>query len=167
MFENIDWSQWGSVFGTWGPRLLVVILIIAGGLLLARLAQSVVLRWGRSLGIDDVRWVAAFTRMAILFAAGLVTLQNLGVDVGVLTSLIAVVAGAITGSAALALALGGKAIVSDILGAYHLKKLFHLARNCGWPARRACSGNNTHRPDTRKRGRSRPRVWRGRFRGVW
>lgn len=125
MFENIDWSEWVSVLGAWGPRLLVVILIVVGGLLLARLAQSMVLRWGNTLGIDDVRWVATFTRMAVLFAAGLVALQHLGVNVGLLTSLIAVIAGAITGSAALALALGGKNIVGDILGAYHLKKLYH------------------------------------------
>jgi hypothetical protein len=125
MIENIDWSKLISVLVDWGPRLIVAALIVVGGLLLARLTQSMVLRWGRTLGIDDIQWVAGLTRMGILLATGLVALQHLGVDVGLLTALIAVVAGALAGSVALALALGGQRIVGDILGAYHLKKLFH------------------------------------------
>lgn len=125
MIENMDWSKWITFMIDWGPRLIVTALIVVGGLLLARLSQSMVLRWGRTLGIDDIQWVAALTRMGILLASGLVALQHVGVEVGLLTALIAVVAGALAGSIALALALGGQRIVGDILGAYHLKKLFH------------------------------------------
>ena len=125
VIENMDWSRWISFLSDWGPRLIVTILIIVGGLLLARLTQSMVLRWGRTLGIEDIQWVARLTRMVVLLAAGLVALQNLGVDVGLLTTLIAVVASALAGSIALALALGGQRIVGHILGAFHLKKLFH------------------------------------------
>jgi len=125
VIENADWSKWLSVLADWGPRITVAALIVAGGLLLARLTKSVVLRWGRTLGIEDIQWVAGLTRTGIILATGLVALQHLGVNVGLLTALIAVVAGALTGSVALALALGGQRIVGDILGAYHLKKLFH------------------------------------------
>ena len=125
MIENIDWPRLGALLGDWGPWLGALVLILAGGLLAARLAKSMILRWGQALGIADIQWMASVTHWGIVIATGLVALQHIGVDVGLLTALLAVVAGAIVGSVALALALGGKSIVGDILGAYHLKKLFH------------------------------------------
>lgn len=125
MIENIDWTRWSDILGTLGPRLAVLLLILVGGVLAARLAQSMILRWGQALRIADIQWVGSITRWGILIATGLVALQHMGVDVGLLTTLMAVVSGAIVGSVSLALALGGKNIVGDILGAYYLKKLFH------------------------------------------
>ena len=125
MIEHIDWSRWSVILGAWGPRLAVLLLILVGGVLAARLLQSMILRWGQALGIADIQWVGSITRWAVLIATGLVALQHIGVDVGLLTNLLAVVAGAIVGSISLGLALGGKNIVGDILGAYYLKKLFH------------------------------------------
>ena len=85
--NSLGWIEWEAV----NVPATYLGAHIVGGLLLARLTQSMVLRWGRTLGIEDIQWVARLTRIVVLLAAGLVALQNLGVDVGLLTTLIAVV----------------------------------------------------------------------------
>ena len=66
--------------------------------------------------------------VAILIGAGLVAVEQLGIDVSLLTTLILIVLSALFGGAALAFGLGGRDWVANVLSAHYVSRLYQVGQ---------------------------------------
>jgi small-conductance mechanosensitive channel len=104
------------------PGLLTGILIIMGGLLLGNLAKSAIMTAFLRAGLQQSTAMARSAQVIIVFSAIIIGVEQIGLDVNFLSSLIVVVVGILFAGAALAFGLGAKTLVANLLGAQYSRK---------------------------------------------
>ena len=110
--------------GFYVPRLLGAILVIVVGLVLGNLARDGVAAAAAAAGAPMAAAVGQAVRAAILTAAVLIAVSELGIDITLLTVILAVTVAAVLGGFALAFGLGASGAVSNIIGAHYLRQAF-------------------------------------------
>jgi len=108
------------------PRLVTAGFLMLGGVLGADLLQRLVL--GVSKQRDDVdspRFVAATVYYTVLIVAFTMAAEQLGLETGLINSLILLTAGAGLFSIGLAFALSSQGIFRNLLGRMYAQKMFH------------------------------------------
>lgn len=110
--------------GFYVPRLLGAVLVIVVGLVLGNLARDGVAAAAAAAGAPLAAAVGQAVRAAILTAAVLIAVSELGIDITLLTVILAVTVAAVLGGFALAFGLGASGAVSNIIGAHYLRQAF-------------------------------------------
>ena len=109
---------------TFLPRIFAAILILIVGAVLAQWVGQAIQAAVASMGVEFHRQIGRGVRFVLLLAVGIITLQQLGLDLSLFTgtfiNLITIGAAGI----ALAFALGGREIVHNILAGYYAKEVF-------------------------------------------
>jgi small-conductance mechanosensitive channel len=113
-------------FGFYIPRLIGAILIAVFGLVLGNLAREAVTAAASAAGAPFAAAVGQIIRAAILIAAGLVAVAELGIDITLLTAVLSVTLLAVLGAFSLAFGLGARTAVSNIIGAHYLRQTFRI-----------------------------------------
>jgi small-conductance mechanosensitive channel len=113
-------------FGFYVPRLIGAILIAVFGLILGNLAREAVTAAASAAGAPFAAAVGQITRAAILIAAGLIAVAELGIDITLLTAVLSVTLLAVLGAFSLAFGLGARTAVSNIIGAHYLRQTFKI-----------------------------------------
>ncbi|HUE85402.1 MAG TPA: mechanosensitive ion channel domain-containing protein [Vicinamibacterales bacterium] len=113
-------------FGFYLPRLLGAILIAVVGLILGNLAREAVTATASAAGAPFATAVGQIVRAAILTAAGLIAVAELGIDITLLTAVLSVTLLAVLGAFSLAFGLGARTAVSNIIGAHYLRQRFAI-----------------------------------------
>jgi small-conductance mechanosensitive channel len=114
--------------GLYAPRLLGALLVVVFGLIVGNLARDAVTATAAAAGAPEPATLGRLVRMAILFAAGLIAVAELGIDITLLTVLLAVTLAAGLGAFALAFGLGARTAVSNIIGAHYLRRTFQAGQ---------------------------------------
>lgn len=110
------------------PNLLGATGVVVGGVVLGKLARTVVASAARSAGIARPEEAGRLARAALLMVAVVVALDQIGVDAQLLVVLMAVVVGASFAGAALAFGLGARTAVSNIIGAYYASQTYRVGQ---------------------------------------
>lgn len=110
------------------PRLLGAILIAVVGLVIGNLAREAVTAAAAAAGAPFAAAVGQIVRAAILVAAALIAVAELGIDITLLTALLSVTLFALLGAFALAFGLGARTAVSNIIGAHYLRQTFEIGQ---------------------------------------
>jgi small-conductance mechanosensitive channel len=113
-------------FGFYVPRLIGAILIAVFGLILGNLAREAVTAAASAAGAPFAAAVGQIIRAAILIAAGLIAVAELGIDITLLTAVLSVTLLAVLGAFSLAFGLGARTAVSNIIGAHYLRQTFKI-----------------------------------------
>ena len=108
------------------PTLAAGTLIIAAGLLLSRFIGDLVFATARSLATAQRTALARLAQGATLAAAILVGADQLGIRVTWLAVLTLIVVGCLLGGVALAVGLGARRFIANLIGAHYLKQSFQL-----------------------------------------
>lgn len=111
------------------PNLIVGAAIIAFGFALATLAGDVAEVAAETAGLDHAHLVGRTTQFVILSVASIVGLDQLGIDVTFLVTLIAILLAALSGGLALAFALGARDHVDNLIGVHHLRRNVRAGQN--------------------------------------
>lgn len=114
--------------GYYIPRLLGAILIAVAGLVIGNLAREGVTAAASAAGAPFAAAVGQIVRAAIIIAAALIAVAELGIDITLLTALLSVTLLAILGAFALAFGLGAQTAVSNIIGAHYLRQTFEVGQ---------------------------------------
>lgn len=119
--------------GFYVPRLLGAILIAVFGLILGNLSRDAVTAAAGAAGAPFAAAVGQIARAAVLIAAALIAVAELGIDITLLTALLSVTLLAVLGAFALAFGLGARTAVSNIIGAHYLRQTFEVGHQirCG------------------------------------
>lgn len=104
------------------PSLISGVLIILGGFLISNVARSGIMSTNLSTGMAQSNILARVAQLVILFSAVIIGMEQIGLNVHFLTSVIVVIVGIILAGAALAFSMGAKTMVANIIGAQHTRK---------------------------------------------
>ena len=115
--------------GYYLPRLLGALLIVVLGLVVGNLAREGVTAAASAAGAPFAAAVGQTVRAAILTAAGLIAVAELGVDITLLTAIISVTLLAMLGAFAVAFGLGARTVMSNIIGAHYLRQTFEVGHH--------------------------------------
>lgn len=110
--------------GFYVPRLLGAVLVVVVGLVVGNLARDAVTAAAAAAGTPFAPAVGQIVRVAILIAASLIAVAELGIDITLLTAILSVALAAVLGAFALAFGLGARTAVSNIIGAHYLRQTF-------------------------------------------
>lgn len=114
--------------GFYLPRLLGAILIAVFGLIIGNLARDAVTAAAAAAGAPFAAAVGQIVRAAILIAAGLIAVAEMGIDITLLTAVLSVTLLAVLGAFSLAFGLGARTAVSNIIGAHYLRQTFEAGQ---------------------------------------
>lgn len=104
------------------PTLLAGGLILLAGYLVSTLARDVVSAALDSAGSGQSEFFGLVAQSAIFLAALVIGLDQIGVDVTMLTILFGVIAGGLLLSLALAFGLGARGFVGNLIGAHQVRQ---------------------------------------------
>ena len=116
------------------PTLLAGGLIILVGLLISALARDLTSAAVASAGFPHADLFGASVQAAILLTALVLGINQIGIDVTLLITLIAIMVAAVVGSLSLAFALGARSFVGNLIGSHYLQQHYQPGQRAkmGW-----------------------------------
>lgn len=121
-------SSWLQSLVSYLPTLLAGALIIVVGVLLAGLARDLTVAAVSTFPENQRRLLGRIVQGAVLVTAVAVGADQIGVRITFIVILAAVITSAIVGGIALAVSLGARAYVANLIGAHHLRQAFTLGQ---------------------------------------
>ncbi len=122
-------TAWLSSIVKYLPKLLIAVLIVFLGIIGGNLVRDLVTATTDTAGVIYGDLVAKLIQYAIIFISALIAIEQIGIDIAVLSGLIYIFSGAFLFGAALAFGLGAKTAVSNILASYYLQNRYHEGQN--------------------------------------
>ena len=117
-------SVWLNRLVAYFPSLVAGGLIILAGILFSSLGRDLTVSAAASANLPQRKILGGVVQGAILFTAVIIGLDQIGIEVNFLITLLAITMGALLGSLALALGLGTKDLVSNLISGHHVQKLY-------------------------------------------
>lgn len=114
--------------GLYVPRLVAAVLIVIAGLIIGNLAREAATAAAAAAGTPFAPAVGQIVRAAILLAAFLMAVAELGIDITLLTAILSVTLLAVLGAFSIAFGLGAREAVSNIIGAHYARQNFEVGR---------------------------------------
>jgi hypothetical protein len=108
------------------PTLISALLILIGGLYLATVVKKAVTKLMESLGVGGIKMVSSALFYLITFFVSITALNQAGVDTEIITSNFSLVLAAFLLAFSLALGLGSKEIVGDLLRTFYTRKIYEV-----------------------------------------
>jgi hypothetical protein len=109
------------------PRVFAAVLILVAGLVMGHLARAAVAATAAGAGTFGAG-LGQVVRIAIITAAVLIAVAELGVDIALLTAMFSVALAALLGGFALAFGLGARTAISNIIGSHYLRQSFEVGQ---------------------------------------
>ena len=111
------------------PTLFAGALIVAAGFLLSRLARDLIAATSAITGRRQRELLGRTVQVIILVTALLVGADQIGIEVTFLVIIAAVAGGTMAASVALALSLGARDYVANLIGGHHLRQTFSVGQH--------------------------------------
>ncbi len=106
------------------PRVFAGVLVLLAGVALAQVLERAVEAGSAGLGIEYSRQLGRVVRWLILVVTVIVAVQQLGIDLSVLTQTIVNLMTILIAGLALTFALGGREVARNALAGYYARELF-------------------------------------------
>ena len=110
------------------PRILAAVLILVVGLVVGGAARGAVTSAAARTGTAFAPTLGQLVRIAIVVAAALLAVSELGVDIALLTAVLSVGLAALLGAFALAFGLGARTAIANIIGSHYLRQTFEVGQ---------------------------------------
>lgn len=117
-------SAWLDRVVAYLPTLVAGALIVLVGLLISALARELTTAAAASASIPHSELLGRGAQAAILVTAMILGISQIGIDVSLLVTIIAIVVAAGVGSLSLAFALGSRGFVSNLIASHYLHQHF-------------------------------------------
>ncbi len=104
------------------PNVIAAGLIFVLGLLLARLVRNLVSSGAAAADVGQAPRLGALAHGAVALVAGVVALEQLGVETGIIVTVVTVVVGALGVTVGVAFALGARPVITHVLAGHFLRQ---------------------------------------------
>ncbi|MEQ9172895.1 MAG: hypothetical protein RIE87_16950 [Rhodospirillales bacterium] len=128
-----------DAFSVWLDRIVVYVphlvaggVIILVGYLISLVIRDVVAAALASANIAQSALIGALTQWAVLLAAVIIGVEQLGVDVTILVIIAATVIAGVLGAMALAFGLGARDLVANLIAAHHARRHLLPGQRIAW-----------------------------------
>ena len=125
---------WLGRLVTYLPQLLVGLLIIVAGYLLSGIVRGFVRDALASARVPQSDALGRLAQLVTIVAAVIIGIDQMGVRVGLITTVLSIVIAAFLGGLSLAFGLGARSLVANLVGAHHARRYLR-------PGERARIGN--------------------------
>jgi small-conductance mechanosensitive channel len=115
-------SGWLDSIVSYLPGLVTGLLIILGGFLLSNLARAAILTATQHASLEQSALMARAAQVVIVFSAVIIGVEQIGLNIGFLSTLSVVVVAILLAGAALAFSLGARDLVANVIGAQYTRK---------------------------------------------
>ena len=115
-------SRWMDSIVAYLPGLLTGVLIIMAGFLLGNLTRTAVSTASLRAGMQQSAIMARCAQIMVVFSTVIIGVEQIGLNVNFLSSLIVVIAGTLFAGASLAFSLGSRSLVANLLGTQNARK---------------------------------------------
>ncbi len=119
-------SVWLSKILLYLPQFLAALLILFAGFVGGRVLRDLIPSAAASAGIKHGAALGRLAQMAVLTVSALIAVDQAGLNVGFLTSVLLLVLGSGLLGGALVFALGARATVANILASYYVQKTYRV-----------------------------------------
>lgn len=106
------------------PRLLVAIVIVVLGLVVGRIARNAVTAGARAGRLARADLLGRAVQLVVVASAVVTGVEQVGIDSGFLTALVAIVLGSALGGTALAFAFGARTEVSNLVAMHYVRQAY-------------------------------------------
>jgi small-conductance mechanosensitive channel len=110
------------------PRILLAVLIVIAGFVGGALARDAARAAAHAAGFGREALLGRLVQGLIVVVALITALDHVRVDIAFLTATLLIVVGALTGSVALAFALGARTAVSNIIACHYLQQTHRMGQ---------------------------------------
>jgi hypothetical protein len=121
-------SRWLVSLAAFLPRILLGVVIVLGGVVAGALCRSALARALPPSEIVDPRGFGSLVQGIVVGFSVLVAVQQLGIDVGFITTLITIALVGFFAAGALAFGFGGRATVANILASHYVRELYEVGQ---------------------------------------
>jgi len=121
-------STWLSGLSQFLPRLLLATLIILAGILAGRLSRDTIAVAVTAGGLGFGQALGRGAQIAVVTAAAITAVDQVGIDSQFLTSAILITIGALLGGTALAFGLGARASASNIIALHYVRQRYRVGQ---------------------------------------
>lgn len=115
-------TAWLSGITGYLPRILAAVLIGAVGVISGVIIREIIITTTASAGITYGSVLGRFAQIIIVLLTTLIAIDQVGIDISILISLVAIIIGAFLFGASFAFGLGARESVSNILASFYLRK---------------------------------------------
>ena len=110
------------------PRILLGGLIVLGGFVLGTFTRDAIVTAADAAGLARGDLLGRAAQVAIIVAAGVAGVEQIGIDSQFLTVMLSVTIGAALGGAALAFALGSRTEVGNIVAMHYVRRRLRVGQ---------------------------------------
>jgi len=121
-------TDWLDRIVDWLPQLLVGVLIIVTGYLISAIVRDLVYDALDSAGVAQRLLIGKLAQAATFLAALVIGIDQVGIDVTFVTTMIAVVLGVVLAGFSLAFGLGARQLVANLVAAGSLQSHFAVGQ---------------------------------------
>jgi hypothetical protein len=121
-------STWLSGVAFFLPRIAAALLVLVAGILVANFTRDAIRAATAAANVAYGEALAQVVSTALFAVAVLVAVNELGLDVTILTVALGVVLGSTFGGVALAFGLGARTAVSNIIGSHYMRQLVRVGQ---------------------------------------
>jgi small-conductance mechanosensitive channel len=121
-------ATWLSGLSQFLPRLLLAALIVLAGVLAGALARDALTATTHASGVLFGPAIARGTQVAIVTAAAITAVDQVGIDSRFLTGAIMVALAAFLGGSALAFGLGARTAESNIIAVHYIRQAYQIGQ---------------------------------------
>ena len=121
-------TTWLSGIALYLPRILSAVLIGFAGLIGGILLRDLIVTATASAGVTYGRTLGRLAQVATLLVSLLVAVEQIGINIAFLTTVVITLLAALLFAAALAFGLGARVTVSNILASHYLQKAYTVGQ---------------------------------------
>ena len=110
------------------PSIFAGVIIILAGIVLGRMARSLVISAAKSANVRRPEFPAQVAQIAVALTALMIGIEQFGIEIGFLTTAIIVVIGVGLSGAAFAFALGARQYVANLIGAQACQRHYQMGQ---------------------------------------
>ena len=128
VLELTSFTDWLARLVGYLPTLVAGVLIVAAGLVLSRFLADLVLAASPRMDSAQRALLAKVAQVTVLTGAILVGADQIGIRITFLAIFVAAVAGVVAGGVALAVGLGARDYIANLIGAHYLRQAFAVGQ---------------------------------------
>ena len=111
------------------PSVMAATLVVLTGLVVGNLVKSVVFQAAKSSNLSYGDGLANVAKGGVLVLAGVVALDQIGIDSTLLILVTSIVIGVVLSGMALAFGLGARTVVGNIIASHYLNQAYRPGQN--------------------------------------
>ncbi|MBT8267121.1 MAG: mechanosensitive ion channel [Bacteroidia bacterium] len=111
------------------PILISALVIFMIGLFIATLAKNAIKSMFKSLEISGSKIISNLVFLILMIIVSITALNQAGIDTEIITSNMTLIFGAFLGAFALALGLGARGVVADLLRTFYTRRTYELGQH--------------------------------------